>query len=135
MSTATAKERSALTKLCFTGSEYLESLRDEREVWIFGERVKDVTTHPAFRNSARSIARLYDALRDPELAPILTRETDTGSGGFTHPFFRPPSRRSARASSTFARMPPTSGRPSSGRSSTATSAARVARPPRSVSSS
>ena len=36
--------------------------RDGREVYIYGERVKDVTTHPAFRNAARSIARLYDAL-------------------------------------------------------------------------
>ena len=26
-----------------TGAEYLESLRDGREVWIYGERVKDVT--------------------------------------------------------------------------------------------
>ena len=40
----------------FTGQEYLESLRDGREIWIYGERVKDVTTHPAFRNSVRSIA-------------------------------------------------------------------------------
>ncbi len=90
MSTTTAKKKAAPGKLPFTGSEYIESLRDGREVWIYGERVKDVTNHPAFRNSARSIARLYDALRDPELAPILTRETDTGNGGFTHPFFRPP---------------------------------------------
>lgn len=71
-----------------TGDEYLESLRDGREVWIYGERVDDVTTHPAFRNSARSIARFYDALHDPEMAPKLTRETDTGNGGFTHGFFR-----------------------------------------------
>ena len=48
-----------------TGDEYLESLRDGREIWIYGERVKDVTTHPAFRNTARMIARLYDALHDP----------------------------------------------------------------------
>jgi 4-hydroxyphenylacetate 3-monooxygenase len=27
----------------FTGQEYLESLRDGREVYIYGERVKDVT--------------------------------------------------------------------------------------------
>jgi 4-hydroxyphenylacetate 3-monooxygenase len=33
-----------------TGAEYLEELRDGREVYIYGERVKDVTTHPAFRN-------------------------------------------------------------------------------------
>ena len=32
----------------FTGGEYLESLRDSREVWIYGERVKDVTKHPRF---------------------------------------------------------------------------------------
>ena len=72
------------------GAEYLESLRDGREVWIYGEKVEDVTTHPAFRNSARSIARLYNGLHDPALKDVLTVETDTGSGGFTHPFFRAP---------------------------------------------
>src|SRR5262245_9440699 len=72
----------------FTGSEYLESLRDGREVWIYGERVADVTTHPAFRNAARTIARLYDALHDPVSRDVLTGPTDTGSGGYTHKFFR-----------------------------------------------
>jgi 4-hydroxyphenylacetate 3-monooxygenase len=72
----------------FTGEQYLESLRDGREVWIYGERVKDVTTHPAFRNAARMIARLYDALHDPQQQPALTIATDTGNGGFTHRFFR-----------------------------------------------
>src|SRR3989442_2698814 len=76
--------------LPFTGSEYLESIRDDREVWIYGKRVKDVTEHPAFRNSARSVARLYDALHDPAQRAVLTTETDTGNGGFTHPFFRLP---------------------------------------------
>ena len=53
------------------GNEYLESLRDDRAVYIYGERVKDVTTHPAFRNTvphggaalrrpARSQARRQD---------------------------------------------------------------------------
>ena len=55
-----------------TGAEYLESLRDGREIWIYGERVKDVTTHPAFRNTARMIARLYDALHDPARSDVLT---------------------------------------------------------------
>src|SRR5436309_13296710 len=72
----------------FTGAEYLESLRDGREIYIYGERVDDVTTHPAFRNAARSIARLYDALHDPRSKDVLTWATDTGSGGFTHKFFR-----------------------------------------------
>jgi 4-hydroxyphenylacetate 3-monooxygenase len=74
----------------FTGAEYLESLRGPREVWIYGERVKDVTEHPAFRNTARMIARLYDALHDPAHQAVLTTETDTGSGGRTHRFFRVP---------------------------------------------
>src|SRR5207253_1210757 len=90
MSTAAPKKKDPAIKLPFTGAEYLDSLRDDREVWIYGERVKDVTKHPAFRNSARSVARLYDALHDPELASVMQSETDTGNGGFTHPFFRSP---------------------------------------------
>src|ERR1700678_2542105 len=72
----------------FTGAEFLESLRDGREVYIYGERVKDVTTHPAFRNSARSVALLYDALHAKETKDVLTAPTDTGSGGYTHKFFK-----------------------------------------------
>lgn len=71
-----------------TGEEYIESLRDGREVWLHGEKVKDVTTHPAFRNSVRSIARLYDALHDPEYKDVLTAPTDTGGGTYTHKFFK-----------------------------------------------
>jgi 4-hydroxyphenylacetate 3-monooxygenase len=74
----------------FTGQEYLDSLRDGREVWIYGERVADVTTHPAFRNPARMLARLYDALHHPGSRAVLTCPTDTGSGGYTHRFFRAP---------------------------------------------
>jgi 4-hydroxyphenylacetate 3-hydroxylase-like protein len=72
----------------FTGAEYIESLKDGREVYINGERVRDVTTHPAFRNSVRSLARLYDALHEPERKEVLTCPTDTGSAGFTHRYFR-----------------------------------------------
>ena len=76
------------TVIPFTGDEYLESLRGDREVWAYGERVKDVTTHPGFRNSARMLARLYDTLHAPENKEVLTTPTDTGNGGFTHPFFK-----------------------------------------------
>lgn len=72
----------------FTGQEYLESLDDGREVWIYGKRVEKITEHPAFRNSARMIARMYDALHDPERQDILT--TPTEWGGFTHRFYRAP---------------------------------------------
>src|SRR6187455_3628038 len=73
-----------------TGAEYLESIRDAREIWAYGERVDDVTTHPAFRNTARMVARLYDALHDPKHKDKILTPTDTGNGGMTHAYFRAP---------------------------------------------
>jgi hypothetical protein len=73
-----------------TGQEYLESLRDDRTVYIYGERVKDVTQHPAFRNTARMVARLYDALHDEKRKHKLLLPTETGNGGMTHAFFKAP---------------------------------------------
>ncbi|GIF07045.1 4-hydroxyphenylacetate 3-hydroxylase family protein [Actinoplanes siamensis] len=73
-----------------TGDEYVESLRDGREIFLYGERVKDVTRHPAFHNPVRMLARLYDALHDPRHRDVLTTATDTGSDGYTHRFFRTP---------------------------------------------
>ena len=35
----------------YTGKEYLDSLDDDREIWIYGERVKKITEHPAFRTA------------------------------------------------------------------------------------
>lgn len=72
-----------------TGDEYVESLRDDREVFLYGERVKDVTTHPAFANPVRMTARLYDALHDPAHQDVLTTRTDSGNG-YTHRFFTTP---------------------------------------------
>ena len=60
------------------------------QVYIYGERVKDVTKHPAFRNTARMIARLYDALHDPKHRDKILMPTDTGNGGMTHAFFKAP---------------------------------------------
>ena len=91
---ATAKNGDATTGQTvlspMTGPEYLEELRDGREVYIYGERVKDVTTHPAFRNTARMVARLYDALHDDKRKSRLLLPTDTGNGGFTHAYFKAP---------------------------------------------
>ncbi|EHR52762.1 aromatic ring hydroxylase [Saccharomonospora marina XMU15] len=69
------------------GDEYIESLRDDREIYLYGERVKDLVNHPAFRNPVRMTARLYNALHDPDKRDVLTTATDTGSGGYTHKFF------------------------------------------------
>ncbi len=77
---------SARTAL-LTGEEYVESLRDAREIYIDGERVDDVTTHPAFRNAVRSVARLNDALHDPEQRDLLLGVDRLGIT--THKFFMP----------------------------------------------
>ncbi len=70
----------------YTGAEYIDSLKDSREIYIHGKRVKDVTTHPAFRNSVRMVGRWYDTLH--ERKDELCVPTDTGSGNLTHPFFK-----------------------------------------------
>jgi len=49
-----------------TGDEYLAALRDGRRIYVASELVRDVTSHPAFRNSARSFAEIYDRKRSPE---------------------------------------------------------------------
>ena len=55
-----------------SGAEHLERLRDGRIVYIGAERVTDVTTHPAFRNAARSIAGIYDMKADPANRDAMT---------------------------------------------------------------
>ena len=49
-----------------TGHQYIANLRENpAEVWMRGERVKDVTTHPALAGGAKSVAALYDRQHDP----------------------------------------------------------------------
>jgi 4-hydroxyphenylacetate 3-monooxygenase len=55
-----------------TGEEYLRSLNDGRVVYFDGERVADVTTHPAFAEAARSCARLFDIASDPSMSERMT---------------------------------------------------------------
>jgi 4-hydroxyphenylacetate 3-monooxygenase oxygenase component len=43
-----------------TGAEFLKGLRGAREVWVEGERVADVTSHPAFAGAAQSLAEVFD---------------------------------------------------------------------------
>jgi 4-hydroxyphenylacetate 3-monooxygenase len=43
-----------------SGSDYLESLRDDRRVVVDGRVVADVTAHPAFAGVCRTVAGLYD---------------------------------------------------------------------------
>jgi 4-hydroxyphenylacetate 3-monooxygenase len=55
------------------GADYIDAIRDDgRRVFIDGEVVRDVTTHPAFRGAVRSVARLYDIAASPENRAAMT---------------------------------------------------------------
>jgi 4-hydroxyphenylacetate 3-monooxygenase len=78
-----------------TGKEYLDSLRDGRTVIVDGDRVADVTAHPAFRGIAETTAALYDLAADPAsgmtyVAPETGREA-------LLPYMLPRSREDLRA--------------------------------------
>jgi len=56
-----------------TRAEYLASLKRLRpNVFKFGERIEDITTHPATRRVVESHARAYDAAHDPSLSNLFT---------------------------------------------------------------
>jgi 4-hydroxyphenylacetate 3-monooxygenase len=55
-----------------SGDEYVRGLRDGRTVLLNGERVPDVTTHPAFAAGIRTVAQLYDLAHDPANREVMT---------------------------------------------------------------
>ncbi|MBX3071022.1 MAG: 4-hydroxyphenylacetate 3-hydroxylase family protein [Thermomicrobiales bacterium] len=55
-----------------TGEEYRESIRDGREVYIDGERVRDVPSHPMFKPIVDVRAHIYDMAHDPKLSSVMT---------------------------------------------------------------
>jgi 4-hydroxyphenylacetate 3-monooxygenase len=56
-----------------SGVQYLAGLRErETEVWLRGERVKDVTTHRGLAGGAQAIASLYDLQCDPAHRDMMT---------------------------------------------------------------
>ncbi len=58
------------------GDQLLRKLRENTpELWYGGELVKDVTTHPAFRNGVRSLASLYDLQWKDEEKMLFTSPT------------------------------------------------------------
>jgi 4-hydroxyphenylacetate 3-monooxygenase len=73
-----------------TGRQYLNGLREQdREVWLSGERVRDVTTHPGLAGGARAIAALYDMQCDSKYRDGMTYVSPTTGDrvglSFIHP--------------------------------------------------
>lgn len=55
-----------------TGEQYRDSIRDGRQVWINGERVKDVTTHPMFKPVVDIRARIYDMAHEKATRGVMS---------------------------------------------------------------
>ena len=56
-----------------SGEQYLAGLKNRpRDIWMGGQRVKDVTAHPGLANGARSVAALYDMQQKPALREVMT---------------------------------------------------------------
>jgi 4-hydroxyphenylacetate 3-monooxygenase oxygenase component len=60
-----------------TGRQFLDGLKDEREIWVGSERVRDVVTHPAFAGAARVMADLFD-LQHAAADVCLMPDPETG---------------------------------------------------------
>jgi 4-hydroxyphenylacetate 3-monooxygenase len=56
-----------------TGQDFLSDLKNHpRTIFLEGEKITDPTTHPAFREGARSLARQFDVAAAPENRDAMT---------------------------------------------------------------
>ncbi len=63
-----------------TGARYIDSLKDGREVWLDGQKVHDVTTHPAFSGMVHELARIYDRQHtEPDQDEMTFASPETGN--------------------------------------------------------
>ena len=72
-----------------TGATYRESLRDGRQVWVDGEKVEDVPTHPVFQPIVDIRARMYDMAHEPPYQSLMTYPDDE-TGERNNTFYKPP---------------------------------------------
>ena len=75
---ATADLTQDATTSMRNGEQYIESLRDGREVYYKGRRVEDVTTHEATAGGIRQVADIYDLQFDADAQKLLTYVNDDG---------------------------------------------------------
>lgn len=61
-----------------TGQQYVESLRDGRQVWTGGHRVDDVTQNPVLGPGISLLAEMFDAQFDPALKEVTTFVDEAG---------------------------------------------------------
>jgi aromatic ring hydroxylase len=71
---------SGRSKLLRTGAEFRESRNDGRQVWAGGEKIDNVSTHPATRAVVYALASWYDAHTDPAWTSRLLNQDGEPAG-------------------------------------------------------
>ena len=59
------------------GNQHIASIKDQRQIFLNGEQVKNHITDPAFKESVASIAGLYDFQANPEHQDLMTFKSPT----------------------------------------------------------
>ena len=69
-----------------TAAQYMESLKDDRSIYIEGERIKDVTKDNRFVGAAETMAELLQMQHEKDLKEVLTYNSPTSgeSVGMSH---------------------------------------------------
>jgi 4-hydroxybutyryl-CoA dehydratase/vinylacetyl-CoA-Delta-isomerase len=57
-----------------TTEQYVESLKDERVIYLNGEKIPDITEHPAFKGPINARAMSYVLYNNPRFKDLLTLE-------------------------------------------------------------
>ena len=59
-----------------TAEQYVKSLNDGRVIYLNGEKIPDITAHPAFKGSINAVALNYELCNHPRFRDLLTVEED-----------------------------------------------------------
>src|SRR5688500_15170558 len=60
-----------------TGKQFLQGLRDGRELWVGGDRIGSIADHPALAGAAQALAEVFD-LQHQAADSCLMPDPETG---------------------------------------------------------
>src|SRR5213076_497826 len=72
-----------------TGKQFLETLKDDRQIFMDGRRIGDIAGDPRTAGAAQTLAELYDMQHDPALAARMTFSSPSSGGPVGLSFIEP----------------------------------------------
>ncbi len=80
-----------------TGAAFLAGLNDGRAIYVDGQKVENIATHPAFKGAALAAANLFDIAADPANRERMTYTSPTSGGPVLRAYQIPKSHEDLRA--------------------------------------